>query len=178
MQKYNTNYKLIYTSSYDSPIGKIVIISDGINLLGLYFKDRQIFHHSLDLKIKDNIQVFIDTKKWLDRYFKKEQTNILDLPLLPIGSSFRNLVWDYLCKIPYGDLRTYGDVANYIAKKLNKPKMSSQAVGNAISKNPISIIIPCHRVIGANNILKGYSAGIDIKQYLLKLEGHDIINFK
>ena len=119
-----------------------------------------------------------DTKKWLDKYFAKEKPTIFELPLLPIGTSFRKLVWEYLCKIPYGNLTTYGDIARDIAKLLNKPKMSSQAVGNAISNNPISIIVPCHRVIGSNHTLKGYSAGVDIKKQLLILEGHDISNFK
>lgn len=172
------NNVFLYTSNYSSPLGTITIVSDAMNLLGLYFKDKQAFQCNFSMELKDDLQILVDTKKWLDKYFAKEKPTIFELPLLPIGTSFRKLVWEYLCKIPYGNLTTYGDIARDIAKLLNKPKMSSQAVGNAISNNPISIIVPCHRVIGSNHTLKGYSAGVDIKKQLLILEGHDISNFK
>lgn len=168
----------LYTSNYSSPLGTITIVSDAMNLLGLYFKDRQAFKCSFSMEMGDNLQILVDIKKWLDKYFEKKQPNILELPLFPIGTSFRQLVWDCLCKIPYGSLKTYGEIANEIAKILNKPKMSSQAIGNAVSNNPIAIIIPCHRVVGSNHTLKGYSAGIDMKKQLLELEGYDISSFK
>jgi methylated-DNA-[protein]-cysteine S-methyltransferase len=115
--------------------------------------------------------VFAAAKNWLDRYFAKEKPAISELPLAPIGSAFRQEIWNILCKIPYGEVITYGGIARQMAVKMNKKSMSSQAVGGAVGHNPISIIIPCHRVVGSNGSLTGYAGGIGTKVTLLELEG-------
>ena len=120
------------------------------------------------------MQVFENTKKWLDRYFAKENPSIKEIPLAPIGGEFRQKVWKILCEIPYGQTITYGEIAKRIAKQMNKEKMSAQAVGNAVGHNPISIIIPCHRVIGKNGSLTGYAGGIERKKMLLELEKENV----
>lgn len=115
-------------------------------------------------------------KKWLDRYFNGEKPKISEIDLSPKGSEFAKKVWEILCKIPYGEVTTYGEIAKKIAKTMNKDKMSAQAVGGAVGHNPISIIIPCHRVVGSNGSLTGYAGGIDKKISLLKHEGVDMTN--
>ena len=127
-----------------------------------------------ELTSKDNLQVFENTKKWLDRYFEKEKPSIKEIPIAPKGGEFRQKVWKILCEIPYGQTITYGEIAKRIAKQMNKEKMSAQAVGNAVGHNPISIIIPCHRVIGKNGSLTGYAGGIERKKMLLELEKENV----
>ena len=131
-------------------------------------------------KCKDKIkeeekEILIKTKEWLDRYFKGEEPSINELDLNPLGSNFRKSVWKILCEIPYGEVITYKDIAFTIAKQKDLKMMSSQAVGGAVSHNPISIIIPCHRVVGSNGSLTGYAGGIDKKVYLLK---HEKVNME
>ena len=142
--------------------------SDGENLIGLWFDGQKYFLSSIksDLEENHNLKIFIDTKNWLDRYFAGEIPSIKEIPLAPQGSNFRQAVWKILCKIPYGEVTTYGQ----ISQKLGKGKMSAQAVGGAVGHNPISIIIPCHRVIGSNGNLTGYAGGLDKKIKLLELE--------
>lgn len=113
-------------------------------------------------------------KKWLDRYFKGEKPDISELPLAPAGGEFRQMVWGILCGIPYGEVVAYGEIAKKMAAKMGRKSMSSQAVGGAVGHNPISIIIPCHRVVGSNGSLTGYAGGIDTKVKLLELEGADM----
>ena len=120
-------------------------------------------------------EILEKTKYWLDRYFKGEKPSIDELDLSPLGSDFRKSVWKILCEIPYGEVITYKDIADTIAKKKGLKKMSSQAVGGAVGHNPISIIIPCHRVVGTNGSLTGYAGGIDKKVYLLK---HEKVNME
>ena len=141
--------------------------SDGENLIGLWFDGQKYFLSSIksDLEENHNLKIFIDTKNWLDRYFAGEIPSIKEIPLAPQGSNFRQAVWKILCKIPYGEVTTYGQ----ISQKLGKGKMSAQAVGGAVGHNPISIIIPCHRVIGSNGNLTGYAGGLDKKIKLLEL---------
>ena len=117
-----------------------------------------------------NLEVLVKTKKWLDKYFNGENPDIKELELNPIGSEFRKSVWEILKKIPYGEVTTYSDIAKEIAKQKGIEKMSAQAVGGAVGHNPISIIIPCHRVVGTNGSLTGYAGGIKKKLYLLELE--------
>lgn len=142
--------------------------SDGENLVGLWFDGQKYFLSSIksSLEEKHNLKIFIDTKNWLDRYFAGKNPSIKEIPIAPQGSKFRQSVWKQLCKIPYGEVSTYGK----IAQTLGKEKMSAQAVGGAVGHNPISIIIPCHRVIGANGSLTGYAGGLDKKIKLLELE--------
>jgi len=167
---------MYYQTMYSSQIGEITLASDGKNLVGLW-NDGQKYHgHSLPERaiLKDDLPVFDMAKNWLDRYFAGENPDISELPLSPIGGEFRKGVWDILCKIPYGKVITYGDIAKKMATKMNKQSMSSQAVGGAVGHNPISIIIPCHRVVGANGSLTGYAGGLNMKIKLLELEGIDI----
>ena len=120
------------------------------------------------------LPVFGLAKKWLDAYFAGEKPAISELPLAPNGGEFRQAVWDILCEIPYGQCTTYGAIAQKMAARMGKKTMSSQAVGGAVGHNPISIIIPCHRVVGANGSLTGYAGGIDKKIKLLQHEGADM----
>jgi methylated-DNA-[protein]-cysteine S-methyltransferase len=123
---------------------------------------------------KSDLPIFANTKDWLDRYFAGQKPSISDLPLAPGGGAFRTAVWNILCEIPYGTVTTYGEMAKRVAARLNKPRMSSQAVGGAVGHNPISIIIPCHRVVGSNGSLTGYAGGIDKKIRLLEHENVDM----
>lgn len=177
--KRNINKK-IYSTQYNSPLGNILLASDGKNLIGLWIEEQKYFVDNFEVEtmiIKDNLEIFIKTKKWLDRYFKLEKPSISELELAPIGSEFRTSVWKILCDIPYGETTTYGEIAKIMAKKLNKNSMSAQAIGNAVGHNPISIIIPCHRVVGKDGNLTGYAGGIDKKIKLLELEGVDLSKF-
>ena len=163
---------MLFKTYYKSPIGNLMLLSDGDNLVGLYMENQKYYLNGIkqELTSKDNLQVFENTKKWLDRYFAKENPSIKEIPLAPIGGEFRQKVWKILCEIPYGKTTTYGEIAKRIAKEMDKEKMSAQAVGNAVGHNPISIIIPCHRVVGKDGSLTGYAGGIEKKRILLELE--------
>ena len=167
---------MLYKTYYKSPVGNLMLVSDGDNLVGLYMENQKYYLNGLkqELTSKDNLQVFENTKKWLDRYFEKEKPSIKEIPIAPKGGEFRQKVWKILCEIPYGKTTTYGEIAKRIAKQMNKEKMSAQAVGNAVGHNPISIIIPCHRVIGKNGSLTGYAGGIERKKMLLELEKENV----
>ncbi|NLB49131.1 MAG: methylated-DNA--[protein]-cysteine S-methyltransferase [Erysipelotrichia bacterium] len=169
----------MYKTTMDSPLGMITLVSDGINLVGLAIKGQESIDKTLKEKVVENdrLPLFELTKKWLERYFKGQTPKISEIPLAPIGGEFRQTVWQMLCEIPYGEVVTYGDIAKRIALKMNKPKMSSQAIGGAVGHNPISIIIPCHRVVGANGNLTGYAGGIDLKIKLLELENVETTKF-
>ena len=171
--------KIIYITYYDSILGKLTIAGDGENIIGLWIEGQKYFADTIkneNIIKKDDISIFIKTKEWLDRYFRGERPDIKELKLSPKGSEFRQNVWKILCKIPYGQTITYGKIAKEIAKLMNKNSMSAQAIGNAVGHNPISIIIPCHRVVGTNGGLTGYAGGIDKKRELLELENVDIKN--
>ena len=171
--------KIIYITYYDSILGKLTIASDGENIIGLWIEGQKYFADTIkneNIIKKDDISIFIKTKEWLDRYFRGERPDIKELKLSPKGSEFRQNVWKILCRIPYGQTITYGKIAKEIAKLMNKNSMSAQAIGNAVGHNPISIIIPCHRVVGINGSLTGYAGGIDKKIKLLELENVDIKN--
>jgi methylated-DNA--[protein]-cysteine S-methyltransferase len=163
---------MIYTTYYNSPIGKLLLASKENKLIGLWIEGQKYYLSGIEDEItkNDDEKILIETKKWLDRYFNGEKPCPNELDLAPIGSKFRKNVWDILCKIPYGKVITYNDIAKEIAKKRKINKMSAQAVGGAVGHNPISIIIPCHRVIGTNGSLTGYAGGLDKKEYLLKFE--------
>lgn len=162
----------MYTAYFDSPLGKIKVISDGVNLTGLYIPGQyQPQEEPKPGEEQDSIlEIFQKTKHWLKRYFNKENPDMTELLLAPEGNEFRQTVWKLLCEIPYGTTTTYGDIARKTAQLLHKEKMSAQAVGNAIGHNPIAIVIPCHRVIGADGSLVGYGGGLDIKIKLLEIE--------
>lgn len=171
--------KEIYITYYNSILGKLTIASDGENIIGLWIEGQKYFEDTIkneNIIKKDNLEIFVKTKDWLDRYFRGKRPDIKELKLSPKGSEFRKNVWKILCKIPYGQTITYGKIAKEIATLMNKKSMSAQAVGNAVGHNPISIIIPCHRVVGINGSLTGYAGGIDKKIKLLELENVDIKN--
>lgn len=159
-----------YINRYTSPIGKITMASDGEALTGLWFDGQKYFALYLD---KDNeekdLPIFDMAKKWLDIYFSGKEPNF-KLPLKFTGSEFQNEVWEILYAIPYGKTVTYGEIAKELANRRGIGKMSAQAVGGAVGKNEISVIVPCHRVVGSNGSLTGYAGGIDKKISLLKLE--------
>lgn len=159
-----------YISSYNSPIGEISLSSDGTNLTSLFFKDdlSAPLKYKEGLK-KDDLDVFIKTRKWLDIYFSGKNPEFT-IPLLLEGTKFQKDVWEIIYKIPYGKSSTYGKIAEELANKYHIKKMSAQAVGGAGKRNPISIIIPCHRVLSSTKKLTGYRGGLDRKVYLLKLE--------
>jgi methylated-DNA-[protein]-cysteine S-methyltransferase len=167
---------MYYKTTYSSPVGTITLASDGNNLVGLWNEGQKYHGGSIpgEMTEKSDIPVFGAAKRWLDRYFAGEKPAINELPIAPIGSGFRQEIWRILCEIPYGDVVTYGSIAKKMAAKMDKESMSSQAVGGAVGHNPISIIIPCHRVVGTNGSLTGYAGGVKTKIKLLELEGADI----
>lgn len=167
---------MFYSTHYTSPLGLMLLASDGDNLAGLWFEGQKHFGGTVAeaMTEKDRLPVFIAAKNWLDKYFAGERPAIADLPLAPIGGAFRKAVWDILCEIPYGKYITYGDIAKTVAARTGKTTMSGQAVGGAVGHNPISVIIPCHRVVGANGSLTGYAGGIGKKIKLLEHEGADL----
>lgn len=170
---------MFYYTKYMSPVGKLTIASDEENIVGLWIEGQKYFGANILYKMvsNDNKPILNKAKNWLDKYFNGEKPEVKELPLKPNGGEFRQLVWNILCQIPYGEVTTYGEIAKKIAKIQNKEKMSAQAVGNAVGHNPISIIIPCHRVVGVNGSLTGYAGGIEIKKKLLKHE-NALLNFK
>ena len=167
---------MYYSTHYHSPLGSLMLASDGDNLIGLWIEGQKYFAAKVaeEISEKDDLPVFSDVKTWLNQYFAGEKPAISDLPLAPVGGAFRQSVWDILCEIPYSEVITYGEIARRMAVRMNRKSMSSQAIGGAVGHNPISIIIPCHRVVGANGSLTGYAGGIDNKIKLLEHEGADM----
>ena len=166
---------MYYSTTYAAPTGKITLASDGKNLIGLWNGEHKYVYKNMEKR--DDLPIFDAAKKWLDKYYAGGKPSFKELPLAPIGSEFCQAVWKILCDIPYGEVTTYGAIAKIMAKKRNKAKMASQAVGGAVGHNPISIIIPCHRVVGSNGSLTGYGGGIKIKVKLLEHEGVDMSRF-
>lgn len=166
---------MFYSTSHASPLGAITLASDGENIVGLWFDGQKYFAATIKggVEEKPGLPVFAAAKKWLDAYFSGKKPAISKLPLAPAGSGFRQIVWDILREIPYGQLTTYGEIAKKTAAAMNRKSMSGQAVGGAVGHNPISIVIPCHRVVGSGGSLTGYAGGIDKKIKLLELEGID-----
>ena len=167
---------MYYSTIYQSPVGLLTLACDGDNLTGLWI-DGQKYHGNAiheAMTEKEDMPVFTTVQKWLDRYFAGENPDVAKLPLAPMGSDFRKEVWNILREIPYGEFISYGDIAKKIAANRNLEYFSSRAVGGAVGHNPVSIIIPCHRVVGANGSLTGFAAGIKVKTKLLELEGVNI----
>ena len=163
-----------YISHYRSPIGNILLAADEIGLTGLWFEGQKYFALYLDKEHEEReIPIFEKVKQWLDVYFSGREPDFT-VPLHFTGTDFQNEVWEILCTIPYGQTMTYGEIAEQIAAKKGLPRMSAQAVGGAVAHNEISIIVPCHRVVGANGSLTGYAGGIEKKIKLLQLEQVDM----
>ena len=157
---------MYYSTDYSSPLGKMLIVSDSEAICGLWFYGQKHFKSSFDESMveKPDLTIFKKATKWLDDYFNGLNPEI-DFKLNPQGSEFRKKVWKILTGIPYGKTMTYGEIASQLS-----PTMSAQAVGGAVGHNPISILIPCHRVLGSNGKLTGYAGGIERKIKLLELE--------
>mgnify|MGYP004483195541 FL=1 len=165
---------MVYTCKYKSPLGDILLAADEIGLTGLWFEGQKYFANTLpDEHILLKTEILAEAKKWLDVYFSGEEPKFTP-PLHPEGSTFRQAVWQILLQIPYGQTITYGEIASKLTEKKNGSHMSAQAVGGAVGHNEISIIIPCHRVVGTNGSLTGYAGGIDKKISLLELEHVDM----
>lgn len=163
-----------YTSTYQSPAGSILLACDEIGLTGLWFEGGKFYALGLDEEHEGReTPVFADAKRWLDIYFSGREPDFLP-PIHMTGSSFQLSVWELLRQIPYGKTTTYGKIAKRLAAERGLPRMSAQAVGGAVGRNPISIIVPCHRVVGASGSLTGYAGGVDKKAFLLQLEGADM----
>ena len=163
-------YEMTFIQHYCSPLGGILLAADEIGLTGLWFDGAKYYADNLSKEpIEQETPILSETKRWLDLYFTGCEPDFLP-PLHPIGSEFRRAVWDILLQIPYGQTMTYGEIARQIAKQQGLDRMSAQAVGGAVGHNEISIIIPCHRVVGTNGSLTGYAGGIDKKEKLLQLE--------
>lgn len=168
---------MIYTSKYASPLGGILLAADEVGLRGLWFDGQKYFARDLpDERTERETPVLSEVKRWLDLYFGGQEPDFLP-PLHPVGTPFRQAVWEILLRIPYGKTVTYGEISKQLAEKMGLERMSAQAVGGAVGHNEISIIIPCHRVVGSNGSLTGYAGGIDRKIKLLELEHADMSRF-
>ena len=182
---------MIYKTYFASPLGDIALESDGKVLTGLRFEyqgqddgrgpgreeglgedwDEGPFSTPVCMPGDrgKELPVFKETRRWLDRYFEGKDPGFVP-PLRADGTPFQQTVWEILQAIPYGETKTYGEIAAHIARLRGIRKMSAQAVGGAVSRNPISLIIPCHRVIGSDGALTGYAGGLDRKEWLLSWE--------
>lgn len=168
---------MVYTCHYESQLGGILLAADEIGLTGLWFDGQKYFARELPVeRTEKEMPILTETKRWLDIYFTGTEPDFLP-PLHPIGSTFRQEVWKLLLQIPYGKTVTYGELARQLAEKRGLSRMSAQAVGGAVGHNQISVLIPCHRVVGANGSLTGYAGGIQKKVKLLELEGTDVSGF-
>lgn len=170
---------MIYTVSYPSPLGELLLAEREGHLAGLWMEGQKYFLGTLKGEPQERTEtpVLRQAKQWLDRYFAGERPEIRELPLDPAGSAFRRAVWEILCDIPYGGTRTYGDIARELAARRGTGGGAAQAVGGAVGCNPVSIVIPCHRVVGSGGSLTGYAGGLEKKRWLLAHEGVDLERF-
>ena len=158
------------TCDFESPLGKMLLAADDAGLVGAWFYGQRYFARGLEGAEKDaetgelaDSPVLLAARRWLDAYFAGDRPDVADVPLAPRGTAFQRRVWDALLAIPYGETLTYGELAAEL-------RSSPRAIGAAVGKNPISVIIPCHRVVGADGSLTGYAGGLDRKRVLLELE--------
>ena len=168
---------MTYIQHYSSPLGGILLAADEIGLTGSWFDGEKYFADNLPAEHAERqTPILAEAARWLDIYFTGKEPGFTP-PLHPIGSAFRQAVWEILLQIPYGQTTTYGEIARQLAEKQGREKMSSQAVGGAVGHNEISVIIPCHRVVGTSGSLTGYAGGIDKKVKLLELERAEMRGF-
>lgn len=161
---------MTYINHYHSPLGGITVSSNGSEITGLWFDGQKYFGDTLPEDYEErNLPVFEETKRWLDIYFGGKAPDFTP-PLKMETTSFRKAVWEIMLTIPFGRTMTYGEIADSIARQRGIKKMSPQAVGGAVGHNSISLIIPCHRVVGTNGSLTGYAGGIEKKVWLLAME--------
>lgn len=160
-----------YTTRYETPLGRVLLAADETGLTGLWFDGAKYYAAGLNPQHEEKeVPVFETTRRWLALYFSGQKPDHLP-PVHLIGSPFQRRVWEIMLEIPYGQTMTYKELAVRIAEERGIPRMSAQAVGGAVARNPISIILPCHRMVGSNGSLTGYAGGIPRKIELLKLEG-------
>lgn len=160
-----------FTTCYDSPVGKLLLASDGEHLTGLWLEGQKFYAEGLgqDAVPEDDLPVFVRMKNWLEKYFQGKRPDPGTIPVVFQNSDFRVQIWNLLLEIPYGETVTYGQLAKLYEQRTGK-KTAARAVGGAVGRNPISILVPCHRVVGADGTLTGYAGGVENKQYLLQLE--------
>ena len=170
---------MYYSTTYPSPVGLLTLASDGTTLIGVWIENQKYHGTTIykNLKKSDDLLIFKQTKKWLINYFSGKKPAIHELNIQFIGTDFQKTVWEILCQIPYSKVTTYGEIAKKVAVKRGLMTMSSQAIGGAVGHNPLSIIVPCHRVIGSTGSLTGYAGGIPTKIKLLNIEGVNTNNF-
>ena len=165
---------MTFIQHYDSPLGGILLAAYAEGMTGLWFDGQKYFARNLPaVHTQQDTPVLSAARRWLDIYFTGREPDFLP-PLHPVGSAFRQAVWEILLQIPYGQTVTYGEIARRLAEKQGLARMSAQAVGGAVGHNEISILIPCHRVVGTGGSLTGYAGGIDKKVRLLELERADM----
>jgi methylated-DNA-[protein]-cysteine S-methyltransferase len=168
---------MLYKTSYDSPIGPIIMLANDHGLLGAWYENQEHFAGTFDLKKARTLEntadqaILQEASDWFDAYFAGQNPSVNNLPLMPQGTAFQQEVWAELIKVGYGETISYQELADRVAARQSKGRGSARAVGGAVGRNPISIIIPCHRVIASNGDLTGYAGGIDKKITLLKIEG-------
>lgn len=157
----------MFVCDYESPLGRMLLAADDTSLTGAWFYGQRSFARGLEdaeKNVEAEAPALAAARRWLDAYFAGERPDVADMPLAPHGTAFQRRVWNALLAIPYGETRTYGELAAELGS-------SPRAVGAAVGKNPISVIVPCHRVVGADGSLTGYAGGLSRKRALLELEG-------
>ena len=165
-----SRYMMTFIQHLDSPLGPILLAADDVGLTGLWFEGQKYFAATLPAEVQTKeTPALREGRRWLDLYFAGKEPKTSP-PLHLIGTPFRLSVWKLLSEIPYGKTTTYGDIAQRLAQERGLPRLSARAVGSAVGRNPISLIIPCHRVIGRNGRLTGYAGGLHRKAYLLAME--------
>ena len=168
---------MTFLTHYDSPLGGVLLAADESGLTGLWFEGQKYFADNLpEERAERETETLALAKRWLDIYFAGKEPDFMP-PLHPVGSPFRRAVWELLLEIPYGQTTTYGELSRRLAAEMGIAHMSAQAVGGAVGHNGISIIIPCHRVVGTGGSLTGYAGGVDKKVKLLELERADMRGF-
>ncbi len=169
---------MLYTTTLTGPLGPVMLAGTETHLTGLWLEGQMHYaaHLPPDTPQRADLPLFAQAARWLEDYFAGHAPDPAALPLAPQGSAFQKQVWALLLAIPYGQTTTYGALARAISAETGRP-MASQAVGGAVGRNPISIIIPCHRVVGTNGSLTGYAGGLDKKRWLLAHEGVDLTRF-
>ena len=158
-----------YTAHVPSPLGGILLVSDGDALCGLYFEGQKHYPSELVAEEKEDAPVFEKTLSWLEQYFAGKKPEA-DIPLHFDGTTFQQSVWELLREISYGETVSYGELAGKLEEQIGKP-CSARAIGGAVGRNPVAIIVPCHRVLGADGSLTGYAGGVERKKRLLEIEG-------
>ena len=161
---------MLCTAHYDSPLGDILLAADEIGLTGLWFAGQKYYPAQLTDSSEGSCPVLEQAIRWLDAYFAGDRPDFVPAVHL-MGTQYQVAVWESLLTIPYGKTVTYGAVGAMAAERLGKERFSARAVGAAVGRNPISVIVPCHRVVGANGSLTGYAGGLNRKEILLTLEG-------